>query len=69
VRLKCKVDDYLVDSYFYANSTAQAQELAQRLSEVSGLPVLGEDFTGQQHELNDLRCHAWLTKKYGRLQS
>ena len=28
VRLKCKVDGYLVDSYFYANSTAQAQELA-----------------------------------------
>ncbi|MGD8528872.1 MAG: hypothetical protein PVH06_09380 [Methyloceanibacter sp.] len=69
VRLRCKVDDYLVDSYFYANSAVQAQELAQRLSEVAGLPVLGKEFTGQQHELNDLRRHAWLTKKYGRLES
>jgi hypothetical protein len=69
VRLKCKVDGYLVDSYFDAKNTAEAGELAQRLSEVSGLPVLGEEFTGSQHELNDLRRHAWLVAKKGRSES
>lgn len=67
VRLKCKVEGYLVDSFFYAHNTSEAEELARRLSVLSGLPVIGQEFTGPQHNLNDLRRNAWLTAKYAGL--
>jgi len=40
--------------------------MATRLPGISGLPLLDEEFTGPQHDLNDLRRHAWLTAKYGK---
>jgi hypothetical protein len=66
VRLRCIIDGYLVDSFLYADHKEEAREMAARLSEISGLPLLGEEFTGSQHDLNDLRRHAWLTVKYGK---
>ena len=66
VRLRCLVDGYLVDSFLHARHKEEAREMAERLSEISGLPLLGEEFTGSQHDLNDLRRHAWLTAKYGK---
>jgi hypothetical protein len=43
--------------------------MATRLSEISGVPLLDEEFTGSQHDLNDLRRHSWLTAKYGKPKS
>ena len=66
VRLRCIIDGYLVDSFLDAHHKEEAREMAERLSEKSGLPLLGEEFTGSQHDLNDLRRHSWLTVKYGK---
>lgn len=66
VRLRCIIDGYLVDSFLHAHNKVEAREMAGRLSGISGLPLLGEEFTGSQHDLNDLRRHAWLTAKYGK---
>lgn len=69
VRLSCMIDGYLVDSFLHAHDNEEAREMAARLSEISGLPLLGEEFTGSQHDLNDLRRHSWLTAKYGKPKS
>lgn len=67
VRLNSKVDGYLVDCFLYAYHTDEAKEFARKLSQASGLPVIGEEFTGSQHDLNDLRHHAWLAARYGKV--
>jgi len=66
VRLRCSIDGYLVDSFFYARHKQEAEAMARRLAEFSGLQVIGEEYTGTQHNLNDLRHHPWLTAKYGK---
>ena len=40
-----------------------ARQLAAWLSHYSQLPQLAEQGTGPQHDLNDLRSNAWLTKR------
>lgn len=66
VRLHAKVEGFLLDAFLNATSLEQARELAARLAELSGLPLLEERNTGPQDDLNDLRKNPWLLQRLTR---
>ncbi len=66
IRIRCIEEGFLVDRLFTLSSGPEARQVAERLASATGLSLDGEETTGTQHELNDLRGNGWMVSRLKR---